>query len=72
MIYVCPECGDLGCGAITANIEFINNEVIWKNFGYEDDIGEPNLTDYQGIGPFVFDKKEYLGIIEQLKIKITE
>lgn len=72
MIYVCPECGDIGCGAITANINVTNTEVIWNNFAYEDDNAEPNITDYQGIGPFIFNKKQYLEIIEQLKIEILK
>jgi hypothetical protein len=66
--YVCPECGDIGCGAITAKIELTDKNVIWKDFGYENDYSDSNFEKYKGIGPFIFDKKEYYKTIEQLKI----
>lgn len=70
--YVCPECGDIGCGAITAKIEVTEKNVIWKDFGYENNYSEPDLTDYKEIGPFTFDKKQYLEIIDGLKTLTTE
>lgn len=70
--YVCPECGDIGCGAITAKIEVTEKNVIWKDFGYENNYSEPDLTDYKEIGPFTFDKKQYLEIFEGLKTLTTE
>ena len=65
--YVCPECGDIGCGAITGKIEITENEVIWKNFGYENDYSEPDFSDYKEIGPFYFDKEQYFRTMEGLK-----
>jgi len=70
--YVCPECGDIGCGAITGIIEVTEKNVIWKDFGYENNYSEPDLTDYKEIGPFTFDKKQYLTILERLKTLTTE
>jgi hypothetical protein len=29
-IYVCPECGDLGCGAITVAVSREEGTVIWS------------------------------------------
>src|SRR6188508_1568482 len=49
--YVCPICGDIGCGAITAVIEVTDTSVIWKDFGYETDDAEPDRTEYKPIGP---------------------
>lgn len=69
--YVCPECGDIGCGAITAKIEVTEKNVIWKEFGYENNYSEPDLTDYKEIGPFTFDKKQYSEILGGLK-KLTK
>lgn len=34
-IYICPECGDIGCGAITVRAEKVGNEVVWADFAYE-------------------------------------
>lgn len=69
--YVCPECGDIGCGAITAKIEVKDNVVIWKDFGYENDLEEPNLSDYKKIGPYRFDKTEYAKTLEEIKQRIN-
>lgn len=68
--YVCGECGDIGCGAITAKIIVTEKAVIWKDFAYED-LSEEELdfTDYKGIGPFEFDKIEYSITISTLKRK---
>jgi hypothetical protein len=66
-LYVCPECGDIGCGAITARLEINEKNVMWKDFGYENNYSEPDLTEYQEIGPFVFDKTEYIKTFELLK-----
>jgi hypothetical protein len=65
--YICPECGDISCGAITAKIEVSDKWVIWKDFGFENDYSEPDFSDYKAIGPFIFDKDEYFKIIGQLK-----
>ncbi len=67
MFYVCPECGDLGCGAITAKIEITDNKVIWKDFAYENDISGPLFDDYKSITPLEFDKAEYVKVFEQLR-----
>ena len=30
-IYVCPECGDLDCGAVTARIERDGDHIVWND-----------------------------------------
>jgi hypothetical protein len=67
--YVCPECGDIGCGAITAMIEITDDYVIWRDFGYENNYSKPVFDDYKEIGPFKFDKRDYNTIFEKLKQK---
>ncbi len=57
--YVCPECGDIGCGAITAKIEVTEKQIIWSGFGYETNYSEPDLSGYHEIGPFAFEKVSY-------------
>lgn len=41
-LYVCPECGDLGCGAVTATIALEPETVTWRAIGvqtdYEDEV----------------------------------
>src|SRR4051812_35677270 len=34
-LYVCPECGDLGCGAVSIVIEQIGDKIVWRDFGYQ-------------------------------------
>ena len=70
--YVCPECGDIGCGAITATIEFTDKHIVWKDFGYENNYSQPDLTDYKQIGPFTFDKTQYFKTLEGLKTLRTK
>ncbi len=64
--YVCPECGELDCGAITGKIEFTENHIIWKDFGYENNLSEPDFDIYENIGPFTFERIKYLNIFEEL------
>ena len=69
--YVCPECGDIGCGAITAKIQFMSEQVIWKEFGFEDNLSGPNLESYSTVGPFIFDREEYSALFESLKKQLS-
>lgn len=34
-LYACPECGDLGCGAVTARIVFTPDTVTWRAIGWQ-------------------------------------
>jgi hypothetical protein len=58
--FVCSECGDLGCGAITALVERAGATVNWKVFGYQN-TWENNilLESYSSVGPFTFDATAY-------------
>lgn len=64
-LYVCPLCGDVGCGSITADIQSDGHRVIWRDFAYEvnywfDDPSEMLIRDdYNHIGPFEFDRAQY-------------
>src|SRR5688572_23950833 len=35
-LYVCPECGDIECGAIVCEIEIDSGYVVWKKFAHSD------------------------------------
>lgn len=43
-LLVCPECADLGCGAVTAIIERQHNVIVWHSFGFETNYA-PNQLD---------------------------
>ena len=64
LLYVCPECGDVGCGAVTATIDETPEAIVWKDFGHEVNYAfedEPyfRLEGYEHIGPFRFNKGQY-------------
>lgn len=64
-LYICPECADIGCGAYTAHVQRSEEDVIWKDFGYEDDLhnAEPDLEKYKNIRPFSFKWTEYQKVL---------
>jgi hypothetical protein len=62
-VYVCPLCGDIGCGSITTEIKAVGDRVIWQHFATEvnywfDHPSEIFLEQYQ-LGPLEFDLKQY-------------
>jgi hypothetical protein len=59
-MFVCSECGDLGCGAITAVVEKQGETITWKSFGYENTYEDKvGLDDYRTLGPFTFNAAAY-------------
>ena len=64
-IYICPECGDLGCGAITISIIENDKSFIWSSFGYENNYQDELLKEYKEVGPFRFQKEEYLKLFKK-------
>ncbi|MFN6965016.1 MAG: hypothetical protein ACK4S4_14800 [Pyrinomonadaceae bacterium] len=64
-IYVCPECADLGCGAVSALIERVDNNIVWREFGIQNNYDKfVDLDSFVGLGPFVFDWREYERVIK--------
>jgi hypothetical protein len=59
-LFVCAECGDLGCGAITVLVKRTADRVVGDDFGYENTY-EERLTsdDYADVGPFEFEFHQY-------------
>lgn len=59
-LFICSECGDLGCGAITAVVERRCESFTWSAFGYENNYEDQiSLDAYKSIGPFTFDAIKY-------------
>ncbi|MGW7418815.1 oxidoreductase [Streptomyces sp. NPDC054813] len=60
IIYGCPECEDLACGAVTAVIERDGDDYVWRDFAWQtDEHADLELNGYHGIGPFRFPGPEY-------------
>jgi hypothetical protein len=65
-LFICSECGDLGCGAITAMVVKEGSSIVWKEFGYENNYEENVLfEDYRDIGPYTFEWAHYEGALLQ-------
>ena len=62
-LYVCPECGDLSCGALTAALTVHGDTVTWGDFRPERDWHGAPGDRMLGIGPFVFDLREYEAVV---------
>jgi hypothetical protein len=70
-IFICPECGDLGCGAVTAVIERQQTGYRWRDFVLQNDYEHDPVAEYNDVGPFSFDATDYestlQGAIETLR-----
>ena len=65
-LYVCPECGDIGCGAVSLVVERAGDKIIWRDFGYENGYeGVIHAEDFEGVGPFTFDCAAYKRVVMQ-------
>ncbi|MFM9371258.1 oxidoreductase [Streptomyces sp. Da 82-17] len=70
VIYGCPECEALACGAVTAVIERADDgsdAYVWRDFAWQtDEHADLERNGYHGIGPFRFRADEYLGALRRL------
>ncbi|KUO19370.1 oxidoreductase [Streptomyces dysideae] len=67
VIYGCPECEDLACGAVTAVIDKEGDDYIWRDFAWQTDVAaDLGLNGYHGIGPFRFHGAEYRAALGSL------
>jgi hypothetical protein len=68
-LYVCPECGDLGCGAISVALERRNDLIVWRDFAFQNNYEALDLDGLgcKGIGPFFFDRREYDAFFDALR-----
>lgn len=66
-LFVCPQCGDLACGAITFQLSRDSDAVRWSCFAYENgyDEMETDFATYSTIGPFAFSIDAYMAVIRR-------
>ncbi len=65
-LYVCGECGDLGCGAIAVLVSTLEECVVWSNIGSEGNAFKPKpgpppepTSDFPDLRDFYFSRSEY-------------
>ncbi|MGN7142143.1 oxidoreductase [Streptomyces pseudogriseolus] len=67
VVYGCPECEDLACGAVTAVIERDGDDVVWRDFAWQTgDRADLERDGYHGMGPFRFRGDEYRAALTAL------
>lgn len=57
-VYVCAECADLGCGAITVVVERGDGTVSWRDWGYQNTY-EEGFVVIAGLPDVTFDAAQY-------------
>jgi hypothetical protein len=62
-LFVCSECGDLACGAITVLVSRNDLVVQWSHFAYDN--GYEARTELTDVGPFEFAWAAYLTAIRR-------
>jgi hypothetical protein len=62
LLYICPECGDIGCGAYSAHVTKTDGYYMWSEFAYENGYEAARLLD--GIGPFSFEDNTYEEVVK--------
>ncbi|MCT7353196.1 oxidoreductase [Streptomyces sp. 15-116A] len=73
IVYGCPDCADLACGAVTAVIERDGEDFIWRDFAWQTgEHADLELNGYHGIGPFRFRGEEYRTALASLLEEETE
>jgi hypothetical protein len=67
VVYGCPECADLACGAVTTVIERDGDDYVWRDFAWQtEERVDLELNGYHGIGPFRFRGEEYRAALRSL------
>lgn len=61
LLYVCPECFDLGCGAFAVRVSRTDSGYTWSDFAYENGYEEPSPINH--VGPFLFMEEDYEQVI---------
>jgi hypothetical protein len=73
MLYVCAECGDISCGAVTVRVEREAGCFVWREFGYEHDWDEDlHLSKFATVGPFHFKEDSYLQVLGSVRPREIE
>jgi hypothetical protein len=58
-LYICPECGDLGCQSRSARVIETDDAFVWTELGYEAEYDTGPVTKFIDARPFCFEKRAY-------------
>lgn len=57
LLYICPECGDVACGAYSVLVQRELESYRWESFAYQ--TSESDLMTVETLGPFIFNASMY-------------
>ncbi|MFI0959890.1 oxidoreductase [Streptomyces sp. NPDC021080] len=67
VIYGCPECESVECGAVTALVERDGDDYVWRDFAWQTgERADLERNGYHGVGPFRFHGPEYRDALNAL------
>lgn len=67
VIYGCPECESVECGAVTAVVERDGDDYVWRDFAWQTgDRPDLERNGYHGVGPYRFHGPEYRAALNSL------
>jgi len=71
-VYICSECGDLGCGALTVKLSIDEDLASWTDWGYQNNYEDTihPVTSRQ-LGDMHFSRAEYDRALEAARLRIT-
>ncbi len=73
-VYVCSECGDLGCGAVTVNLSSSSDVVTWSAWGYQnnysDDVDAVDEAHDGAWDSVSFDRADYEAVLAEAAARI--
>lgn len=59
-IFVCGECADYGCGVVSCVVERANDEIVWHDFGIQnDDSDRISREDFRPWQKYSFEPSQY-------------
>ena len=70
-LFVCPECGDLGCGAVSVRLRKEGESILWEEFGWQTNY-EEEWHPIEGLGPYSFDFEQYKSAIQAATLLESE
>ncbi|MFE0648162.1 hypothetical protein ACFVZH_06190 [Streptomyces sp. NPDC059534] len=67
VIHSCPGCEDPGCGAVTAVVERVGEDVVWRDLAWQTGPAvDPERDVYPGVGPYRFPGAVYRAVLHRL------
>ena len=56
-LYLCEDCGDIGCGSVTAEIKDLGDKIIWRKFAFQSNPDE--ISQLLDVEQIEFERQNY-------------